>query len=57
MSKPDAGEWAKTEVADSALIDAALAKRRGESVPPLPDAEVKAICEWVYQMFARRGLQ
>jgi hypothetical protein len=57
VSKPEAGEWAKTMLADSALIDAAPATRRGEPAPPLAGAEVKAFCQRVYQRFADRGFR
>jgi streptomycin 3"-adenylyltransferase len=33
-SKPDGGAWARSRVADPALVDAALAARRGPAAPP-----------------------
>jgi Asp/Glu/hydantoin racemase len=57
VSKPEAGEWARTQLVDSKLIDAALARRHGESAPPLPDANVKEFCQRIYQRFVNLGFQ
>ena len=48
-SKVEGGEWARPRTARSALIDAALAFRRGETDVAMPDRDVNA--------FVRRALQ
>lgn len=55
-SKPEAGEWARSKLDDSALVDAALATRRGDTSQSLPDAEVKGFCQRVFRLFEARGL-
>ncbi len=56
VSKPEAGEWARSKLEDSALVDAALAKRRGDTSQSLSDAEVKGFCQRIFRFFEVRGL-
>lgn len=56
VSKPDAGEWARSKLDNCALVDAALAKRRGDISQSLPDAEVKDFCQHIFRLFEIRGL-
>lgn len=55
-SKPDAGEWARSKLEDRALVDAALAMRRGDPSQLLADAEVKHFCQRIFRLFEKRGL-
>lgn len=56
VSKLEAGEWARSKLEDSALVDAALAKWRGDMSQSLLDAEVKDFCQCIFHLFKRRSM-
>lgn len=55
VSKVEAGEWAKCRTDKDALVETALASRRGDTSVILGHAEVKEFCQGVACLFEERG--
>jgi len=54
-SKPEAGAWASARLENRTLVDAALARRGGDTSRTLADAEVKDFCRSVLWLLENRG--